>query len=377
LDGAGSRYPLAISAYQRLPAALLGEADYPVEALLLLNANPMYDLAGDPRMLEAMEKAPFIASIAHTLDESAALADLVLPSTFFLESWGDDYIDGVGYAGVTLRRPVVEPVVDGRDPGDMLLELARRIGGPLAQALPFADYISAIKHRLSGAPLDWDKLETNGFWAEMVYFYAQPGSQAWENVVGRYRLNAPKDGRFDFFSRELAALFASNGNLAPEQDIRCLPHFDLPASLDVTGAQALKYPFMLVSGSLITSTQAWQGIVPTLQESLGLQGMVKWQSWVEINPQSAEVLHLKDGDDVWVESTQERVRATVRIYSGIWPNAVFMPLGQGRHTWTRWGRSAPEAMLVGSNPNRLAAPASEALSGQAVTGPVRVKVYAV
>jgi anaerobic selenocysteine-containing dehydrogenase len=374
IDGAGVRYPLAISAYQRLPAALLGEADYPLEALLLLNANPMYDLAGDPRMLAALEKASFIVSFAPTLDESAALADIILPATFFLESWGDDYMDGVGYAGVTLRRPVVEPVVDGRDPGDTLLALAKRLGGPPAQALPFADYLSAVKHRLSGAPLEWEKLETNGFWAEMVYFYAQPGSPAWGHVVGRDRLNAPHDGRFDFFSRELAALFAANGNIATAHDLACLPHFDLPASLDSTGAQALEYPFLLVSGALITSTQAWQGVVPTLQESLGLQGNVKWQSWVEVNPQSAKALGLIDGDAVWVESAQERVRAVVRVYPGMWPNAVFMPLGQGRHTLTRWGRFAPEAMLVGSNPNRLAAPASEPLNGQAVTGPVRVKI---
>jgi len=374
VDGAGKRYPLAISAYQRLTAAMLGEADYPLEAVLLLNANPAYDLAGDPRILKALENVPFIASFAPTLDESAALADLVLPASFFLEAWGDDYMDGVGYAGVTLRRPVVEPVVDGRDPGDVLLGLAQRLGGPTAQALPCKDYLSAVQHRLSGAPLHWEKLESNGFWAEMVYFYAQAGSRAWKNVVGRDRLNAPKDGRFDFYSRELAALFATNGNLMPGQDLACLPHFDLPSMVDASGIEALEYPFLLVSGALITSTPSWQGIVPTLQESLGLQGTVKWQSWVEVNPEAAEAMHLADGDEVWVESRQGRIRAVVRVYAGMWPNAVFMPLGLGHHTLARWGRSAPEAMVVGSNPNQLFAPSSEALNGQAVSGPVRVRI---
>ena len=53
-------------------------------------------------------------------------------------------------------------------------------------------------------------LEANGNWAEMVYFHAAPGSPAWSQVVGRDRLNAPKDGRFDFFSRELFAILADH-----------------------------------------------------------------------------------------------------------------------------------------------------------------------
>lgn len=372
LDGAGSAaLPLAISAYQNLAEAILSEQPYPLEVLMLLNADPVFDLPEGGRMLAAFEKVPFIISFASTLDESAALADLILPACTFLEEWSDDYMEGVGYAGVSLRRPVVAPVLDNRSPGDALLELAARLGGPVAQALPWKSYRQVIEHRLSGAPLDWEKLEANGFWAEMVYFNAQPGSPAWGNVVGRDRLNAPQDGRFDFFSRELFALFGAE----QADDLACLPHFDLPGALEESTAQALEYPYLLVPGSLITETQSWQGILPTLQEALGLQGNVKWSSWVEINPRAAEALHLKDGDMAWVESPAGKVKATVRVYPGIWPNAVFMPLGQGRHTLVQWGRHAPRQMVVGSNPNRLKEISTEPLNGQAVMSPVRVKVY--
>jgi anaerobic selenocysteine-containing dehydrogenase len=115
--------------------------------------------------------------------------------------------------------------------------------------------------------------------------------------------------------------------------------------------------------------------LPTLQESLGLQGNVKWSSWVEINPAAAEALHLINGDLAWVESPAGKVKAPVRVYPGIWPNAVFMPLGQGHHTLVKWGRHAPEQMVVGSNPNRLSKISTEPLNGQAVMIPVRVKVY--
>jgi anaerobic selenocysteine-containing dehydrogenase len=369
LDGAGTQFPLALSAYQNVPERILAEKPYPVEALFLLNANPVYDLPNGGRSLEALLKVPFVVSFASTLDESAAYADLILPASTFLEVWGDDYLEGTGYAGVSLRRPAVEPVHDTRDPGDVLLELAGRLGGVVADAFPWATYKDLVMDRLS--VLDWEKLQANGNWSELVYFNAAPGSPAWHDVVGRDRLNSPKDGRFDFFSRELFALLGSDSAHA------CLPHFEIPPTLADSAADALEYPFLLVAQPLLTQSQQWQGIVPTLQESYGLQGHVKWDSWVEVSQKAAEALHLEDGERVWVESPLDRVQATVRVYAGIWPNAVFLPPGQGHHTFVRWGRKSAGSSVVGANPNTLVEYQSEPLSGLAVAGPARVRIYPV
>ena len=372
IDGAGEPdAPLATSAWQNLAGAILAGEPYPLEAAILLNANPVFETPQGGQMAQALMKTPFVVSFAATLDESAAHADLVLPASTFLEVWGDDYMDGCGYAGVSLRRPAVAPDFEARDPGDVLLDLADRLGGSLAAGLPWQTYKEAVDYRLSGAPFDPAKLDENGFWAEMVYFHAQPGSRAWGQVVGRDRLHAPQDGRFDFYSRELFAL------LKPEagDDLACLPHFVLPPAMEEGLHEAEKYPYLLVTSTLITMTNAWQGIVPTLQECIGLQGHVKWDSWVEINPRSAEALGVVDGDRVWVESALEREQASVRLYPGIWPNAVFMPLGQGHMTRVQWGRGSPDEMWVGENPAQLGVAGSEALSGQAVSGPVRVRIY--
>jgi len=369
LDGAGTQFPLALSAYQNAPERILAEKPYPLEMLFLLNANPVYDIPNGGRCVEALTKVPFVVSFASTLDESAAHADLILPASTFLEVWGDDYLEGTGYAGISLRRPVVEPIHDTRDPGDVLLDLAQRLGGSVANAFPWDTYKDLITDRLS--TFDWEKLEANGNWSELVYFNAAPGSPAWKDVIGRDRLNAPKDGRFDFFSRELFAL------LGPDSDSACLPHFDIPAALADSTADSIEYPFLLVTQPLITQSQQWQGIIPTLQESYGLQGNVKWDSWVEVSQKAAEALHLEDGERVWVESPLNRVQATVRVYVGIWPNAVFLPPGLGHHTFVRWGRKSAENMVVGANPNTLTEFASEPLTGLAVAGPARVRIYPV
>jgi anaerobic selenocysteine-containing dehydrogenase len=369
LDGAGAQFPLALSAYQNVPERILTEQPYPLEMLFLLNANPVYDMPNDGRCMEALMKVPFVVSFASTLDESAAYADLILPASTFLEVWGDDYLEGTGYAGISLRRPVVEPLHDTRNTGDVLLELAHRMGSPLADAFRWATYKDLITDRLSR--FDWEKLEANGNWSELVYFNAAPGSPAWSDVVGHDRLNVPKDGRFDFFSRELFAL------LGTDSAQNCLPHFEIPATLADSSADAIEYPFLLVTQPLITQSTQWQGIVPTLQESYGLQGYTKWDSWVEVSQKAAEALHLEDGERVWVESPLDRVQATVRVYAGIWPNAVFLPPGLGHHTFVRWGRKSPENMVVGANPNTLTEVTSEPLTGLAVAGPARVRIYPV
>ena len=369
LDGAGvGDWPLALSAYQNVAGAILDDQPYPLNVLFLLNANPVYELPGGGMTARALLKVPFVVSFASVLDESAAHADLILPSSTFLETWGDDYIEGTGYAGVSLRQPVVEPLYATRNPGDVLLSLAGQLGGSLAQALPWLEYQKLVEYRLQALELDWEKFTANGNWSELIYFNAAPGSPAWGQVVGRDRLNAPKDGRYDFFSRELFSM------LIRPDDEACLPQFQIPETIAAETALQTDYPFLLVTQGFITQAQAWEGIVPTLQESYGLQAHVKWSSWVEMNPRAAEALGLQDEDLVWVELPAGRVQLPVRLYEGLWPNAVFIPAGLGHRTRVRWGKGAQASQVIGVNPAELMSVGTERLSGQAVYSPARVRI---
>jgi anaerobic selenocysteine-containing dehydrogenase len=370
IDRAGSaELHFVWSAYQNVAERLLSAQPYPVNTLFLYNTNPVYDDPNGARWAEALTRIPFVVSFASTLDESSAHANLILPASTFLEVWGDDYIEGTGYAGVSLRRPVVEPVHDTRNPAEVLLSLAEMIGGPLAEALPWPTYKELVESRLAGLELDWAKFEANGIWSELVYFNAAPGSPAWSQVVGRDRLNAPKDGRFDFFSRELFAALQS------PSDLDCLPHFDPPSTLAEDSADAATYPFSLVTQNLMTEARGWEGIIPSLQETYGLQTNLKWSSWVEINPRAAESLGVQNGDLVWVESAAGRVQVPVRLFEGLWPNAAFIPPGQGHRTLVKWGRGAKANWVVGANPNQLLISCTEPLSGLVASSPTRVRIY--
>ncbi len=146
-------------------------------------------------------------------------------------------------------------------------------------------------------------------------------------------------------------------------DQACLPGFDAPGQ-ELTASE---YPFLLVTQGLITQPRTWWGIVPTLQESYGLQSNMKWTNWVEISPRAAAPLGLADHDLVWVESPMAKVQARVRLYQGLWPNAVYLPPGLGHRSAVKWGRGSAVPLVVGENVNRL-------LASDGVT---RVKIYKV
>ena len=71
------------------------------------------------------------------MDETTALADLILPEHTFLESWWDDVPEpGVGLPVASIAQPIVAPIYASRSFGDIVLALAARLGGNAAATMP-------------------------------------------------------------------------------------------------------------------------------------------------------------------------------------------------------------------------------------------------
>ncbi len=152
IDGAGTHnHPLAGSVYQSLPEHALEADPYPLSALFLYYTNPLFSSPDVGRFYQSFQDIPFIVSFSPYLDDSSALADLILPDHTFLERLQDDEIEpSLGYAVVGLRRPVVKPLFDTRDTGDVLIQIAHAMGGSMAKAFPWKDFSQVVQYRLSG-----------------------------------------------------------------------------------------------------------------------------------------------------------------------------------------------------------------------------------
>src|SRR5690606_14632283 len=78
--------------------------------------------------------------------ETAAMADMVLPWTTYLERWDVDARGAYNLKPyVSLRRPIVPALGEAKDVREIFPELARRVGGEMAKlypATPVEDYMA-------------------------------------------------------------------------------------------------------------------------------------------------------------------------------------------------------------------------------------------
>jgi anaerobic selenocysteine-containing dehydrogenase len=371
LDGAGSpAAPLAESAIHRLPEAIESGRPYPLEAVFLYFANPVFSLPGSVGMRAALERVPFVVSFSPYHDESTRAADLVLPDHMFLERWDlDPTPRNIGFPIFGIRQPVREPLYDTRATSDVVLALADGLGEPVRAALPWKDTEALLKDRMKGvhasrrgalavavkspwyrplrdakavplpASLDdfWAQLLARGAWWDPEYAFRD-----W-----RRTLRTPS-GKFQFY--------------AP--GIEAQPRFEPMEAVD----QAGEFPLVLNVFRPLAFTGGRTANMPYLREIAGKHVSAAWESWLEINPSTARRLAISDGDVVRVESTHGRVTVRARFNPGTPPDVVSIPYGLGHEVGGRW------AARAGINPNELVGVTAAPVTGGSVYPITRVRV---
>jgi molybdopterin-containing oxidoreductase family iron-sulfur binding subunit len=106
--------------------------------------------------------------------------------------------------------------------------------------------------------------------------------------------------------------------------------------------------------------------LPWLQELPDPLTGIVYNSWVELNPVTAETLGLSEGDVVTVQSLYGSIDVPVFVYPAIMPNVVAIPFGQGH---TQYGRYARDR---GVNAMQILAPRTEPATGALAWGATRV-----
>jgi anaerobic selenocysteine-containing dehydrogenase len=289
------------------------------KVLIVNNANPVYTTPGAMGAKEALNNIPFIASLSSFMDETTAMADLILPSSTYLESWGDDFPESAGGKRVaTIMQPAVVPYYNTKATGDILLELAKIVDGGTMAALKHEDFKSYL---MDG----WKALYKKEFQATAPSFNA-----FWNKLLQNGGIW--KNSRIGKVSA-----------ITPARVKGSVPKG--PARFD---GDEKKYPYYL---TLYASTAHLDGRGaknPLLQELPDPMTSVVWGSWVEINPKTAKGMGLKEGDLVTLTSPSGAIDLPVYIYPAVRPDTVSVPIGQGHSAFGRYakGRSASPLDLV-------------------------------
>ena len=284
-----------------------------VRAMIVRGADPYYGLPGALGFRDASFSVPSIISFSNYLDDTTAMADLVLPEHSYLEDWGSDSPDpGPGYELVGFQQPVVQPFFESRGGehgtrgfADALLTVAQ--GLSLNLGLAGATYKEILQDGVRKLfDLNRGSVQASDF------------PSFWNGVLQR-------GGWWD--------TNAGSTDAVPDPP-------PLPDAVDpLFGGNAR---FHLVPFSSAGMSEGQGAHLPWLQATPDPVTTATWRTWVEINLAVAEEMDLREGDLVRVSSGRGSIEAIAYPHPGVSPNVVAIPMGQGHHASGRYaeGRGA-------------------------------------
>ena len=304
--------PLApgVDEYHR-PANMQEMADFvakmnsgEIKTLFIHGVNPAFELPKALGFAEALAKVPQVISFATFPDETALMADYIFPDHHSLESWGYQRIaTGSTRSALAGAQPVVVPFYNTMSTVDLLLA---------ASGSAFADEVAFIQSKV--APLMADKnANFNAADINTFFAYFQQFGGWWRNTEG---LAAPSGGA--------QAVTVEAPEFEGEGEFYLLPY--MSPVLGEAGANK-----------------------PWLQEAPDPMTTVMWNSWLEINPETAHELGLENDDVVRVVSEFGAVEASVYRYPAIRPDTLALAFGQGHTAYGRYaeGRGANPTDVLG------------------------------
>ncbi len=309
-----------------------------VAALFVYNVNPVFNMPQAVRFDENLKNVGFIVSFSSFMDETTAMADLILPSHTYLESWGDfvPLVDG-GRQAVGLMQPVVEPIFDTRPVGDVLLSLSKIVSG-LAVSLPQKKYFDFLKDSWKAL---YESVRTSNQVEESFELF-------WEKSVQRGGWWAAQGSQVEL-------------TVAPEPT-------NVPSSLSVEPVASEDFEFKLWLYPSIANYDGRTANLPWLQQLPEPLITAAWGTWAEINPETADEMGIIEGDLVEIESPDGKIVVPAYLYYGIEPKTIAVPIGQGH---TEYGRYAKDR---GANPLKILAKTEDNMSGDLGWAITKVKV---
>jgi anaerobic selenocysteine-containing dehydrogenase len=293
-----------------------------LKVVFIHGVNPVYEMPASLGFAQALAKVPMVISFASYPDETALQSDYIFPDHTGLEAWGyQKVLTGADRPVISGLQPVVAPLYDTRATVDVLLAAIQGIGGQLATTVPYTDEVAYLQASLGNLVSErgffntqdltsfWELWQQNGGWWNESAGLGSPAAQnALENKLSQ---PAPLfDGQGDFYLFPIISTLLSDGSGANK---------------------------------------------PWLQETPDPTTTVVWNSWVEINPVTADKLGLADDDVVKITSPFGELEASVYRYPAIRPDTVAIPFGQGHTAYGRYAQNlgANLATLLGTRLNAV------------------------
>ena len=280
---------------------------------------------------DALKKLEFFTVVDLWHTPTAEMADVLLPAAHWLEVDAPRMSQGAtGAIGATIQ--CIDPPGEAKMDTQIILELFQAMGKPWSAdpEKPWWTLEDELNNDVAGMRMNWgqykQEFQENGWWD------ARKVSPVWHNYrrweTGQLRQTGgfatmPNDGHVGFYTPTGLTEIWSTVIESYTDGTRVLPDYEEPPRSPISAPDDYaEYPLLMTTGSR----------QPVYFHSEHRQ--LPWcrELWpvprVEINPEDAEELGVKQGDWVWIENANGKVRQVVDLYSGIRKGTV-----NANHQW--------------------------------------------
>ncbi|MFC4320507.1 assimilatory nitrate reductase catalytic subunit NasC [Litchfieldia salsa] len=278
-----------VSAYEMMEKIDEGE----IKGMLLVASNPIVSSPNANFVKKALGKLEFFVAVDMFISESAALADLILPSTSYLEDEGTmTNVEG----RVTLREAKKNVPGEAKHDWKILSEIARILGkGEYFPYRSAEDIFNELRIASRGGIADYYGITYQRLKEEGGILWPCPDV----NHKGTDRL--------------FEEVFAHENNRAIMIPVRNSPEIEKEQSSE-------DYPLLLTTGRVMAHYLT--GVQTRKSPSLAARNI---ESYIEIHPSTAQRYGIKDKSLVQIDSRRGTIVVRSKITAEIRPDTVFVP----------------------------------------------------
>lgn len=255
-----------------------------LKAMYVMGENPVLSEPNRKHAEDALKNLEFLVVQDIFMNETADFADVVLPAASYAEKEGTF---STTERKVSRVRKAIEPVGESKADWKIISELAKKAGSDqfnCSSASDIMDEIAGLTPSYGG--ISFERLDSGEKLVWPCPDKDHPGTPVLH--IGQFTR-----GKGQFFAIDYA------------------PSPELPDS---------EYPLILTTGRVMFQyhTGTMTRRVPQLEKEAN-------QSFVEVSPQDADKLGIKDGDSVSVKSRRGEIEVRAMVADKVNPGVVFMP----------------------------------------------------
>lgn len=369
------KWPLVKNMMQEIAVNILAGEPYKMDTLMFYMNGPIFS-GPDCKKWEDALREVFVIDTSPYPGETHKFADLILPDNTYLERLqiADTY-PFEGYPISMIRVPAVKPLYDTKTFGDVVIEIGKRIKGPMGEYYKkIGNTENIIKWMCEGfkekpgdnGVVDFETFKQKGVWYRKPYAYLQKDGvfykwdgQGYNHVmteeeVKREVMPTPT-GKFELKITELehhAEYIHKRLGIPPER--APFPQWIEPKH---GGDGDLHF----VSPKLAAQAEGRSANLPHVTAMVQPVQGGKHDVFLEIHPEAAAKRGIRDGDRVRVFNKIGAIEVRARVTETTRPDTVVLPMIHGHWAQGRWAQ-AKDRLPTGST-NEITENLSEPLSG--------------